>query len=151
VGRESRIARILLDPSYSKFSLLALQIRPGDCWFDQFSEYVDILYDFGYDHIEDMHMNERVTVTLPKEIIRDIDRQERNRSRFVLQAVEKELERRRKEELRRSLRTPHRDGSDFAEAGFTEWADGLPEGDEDLVDIHAGVSVKWVPGKGWVE
>ena len=96
-------------------------------------------------------MNERVTVTLPKEIIRDIDRQERNRSRFVLQAVEKELERRRREELRRSLRTPHKDGSDFAEAGFTEWADGLPEGDEDLVDIHAGVSVKWVPGKGWVK
>jgi hypothetical protein len=109
------------------------------------------VYDYRYDHIEDMHMNERVTVTLPKEIIRDIDRQERNRSRFVLQAVEKELERRRKEELRRSLRTPHKDGNDVAEAGFAEWADGLPEGDEDLVDIHAGVSVKWVSGTGWVE
>ena len=102
-----------------------------------------------YDHIEGVHMNERVTVTLPKEIVRDIDRQERNRSKFVLQAVEKELERRRKEELRRSLRAPHKDGSDIAEAGFTEWADGLPEGDEDLVDIQAGVSVNWIPGKGW--
>lgn len=96
-------------------------------------------------------MNERVTVTLPKEIIREIDRQERNRSRFVLQAVQKELERRRKEELRRSLRTPHQDGNDIAEAGFTEWAEGLPEGDENLVDIRSGVNVKWVPGEGWVE
>jgi len=96
-------------------------------------------------------MNERVTVTLPTETIRDIDRQERNRSRFVLQAVQKELERRRREELRRSLRTPHQDGDDIAEAGFVEWAEGLPEGDEDLIDIHAGVDVKWVPGKGWVE
>jgi hypothetical protein len=118
-------------------------------FFVQFVEYVDILYDHVYDHIEDMHMNERVTVTLPKEIIRDIDRQERNRSRFVLQAVERELERRRKEELRRSLRAPHKDGNGIAEAGFTEWADGLPEGDEDLVDIRSGVSVIWIPGKGW--
>ena len=98
----------------------------------------------------DMHMNERVTVTLPKEIIRDINRQGRNRSRFVLQAVQKELERRRKEELRRSLRTPHQDDSDIAEAGFVEWAEGLPVGDEDLIDINAGVNVKWVPGQGWV-
>jgi Arc/MetJ-type ribon-helix-helix transcriptional regulator len=109
------------------------------------------LYDNKYDHIEDMHMNERVTVTLPEEIIRDIDGQERNRSRFVLQAVKHELERRRKEELRRSLRTPHQDSGDIAQAGFAEWAEGLPEGDEDLVDIRAGESVRWVPGKGWTK
>lgn len=96
-------------------------------------------------------MNERVTVTLPEEIIRDIDGQERNRSRFVLQAVKHELERRRKEELRRSLRTPHQDSGDIAQAGFAEWAEGLPEGDEDLVDIRAGESVRWVPGKGWTK
>jgi len=48
------------------------------------------LYDFRNDHIEDMNMNERVTVT-------------------------------------------------------------LPEGDEDLLDIQAGKSVRWVPGKGWTE
>ena len=95
-------------------------------------------------------MNERVTVTLPEEIVRDIDKQERNRSRFVLQAVRHELERRRLEELRRSLRTPHQDSKDIAEAGFGEWAGGLPEGDEDLVDIQAGESVRWVPGKGWI-
>ena len=96
-------------------------------------------------------MNERVTVTLPEEIIRDIDKQERNRSRFVLQAVRHELERRQKEELRRSLRKPHQDSDDIAQAGFDEWVEGLPEGDEDLVDIETGESVRWVPGKGWVE
>ena len=96
-------------------------------------------------------MNERVTVTLPEEVIRDIDRQERNRSRFVLQAVQHELERRRKEELRQSLRAPHRDSLDLSQAGLTEWMEGLPEGDEDLVDIQAGEKVSWVPGKGWIK
>ena len=90
-----------------------------------------------------------MTVTLPEEIIRDIDRQERNRSRFVLMAVRHELERRRKEELRRSLRTPHQDGDDVAQAGFAQWLEDLPGGDEGLVDIQAGESVRWVPGRGW--
>jgi hypothetical protein len=112
---------------------------------------IDILYDFKYDLIEDMHMNERVTVTLPEEIVRDIDRRERNRSRFVLQAVQHELKRRQKEELRRSLRTPHQDSDDIAQAGFAEWAEGLPEGDEDLIDIQSGENVRWVPGKGWIK
>ncbi|GAG02746.1 unnamed protein product [marine sediment metagenome] len=98
-----------------------------------------------------MQMNERVTVTLPKEIIRDIDRQESNRSRFVLQAVRHELEQRRKEELRRSLRSPHHDSDDISHAGFTEWMRELPEGDEDLLDIQAGENVRWVPGKGWTK
>ena len=31
--------------------------------------------------------NERVTITLPTEVVRDIDRLEKNRSRFVLEAV----------------------------------------------------------------
>ena len=110
-----------------------------------------MLYDNKYDHIEDMHMNERVTVTLPEEIVRDIDGQERNRSRFVLQAVKHELERRRKEELRRSLRAPHPDSDDIAQAGFTQWAEGLPEGDEDLVNLDSGENVRWVPGKGWIK
>lgn len=96
-------------------------------------------------------MNERVTVTLPEEIIRDIDRQERNRSRFVLQAVKHELERRRKEELRRSLQAPHRDSYDLSQVGVAEWVKRLPEGDEDLVDIQAGESVRWIPGKGWIK
>ena len=39
---------------------------------------------------------ERVTVTLPAEVVEDIDRQERNRSRFVLEAVRRELKRRQR-------------------------------------------------------
>jgi post-segregation antitoxin (ccd killing protein) len=109
------------------------------------------LYDNKYDHIEDMHMNERVTITLPEEIIRDIDRREHNISRFVLEAVRRELDRRRKEELRRSLQTPHLDSADTAQAGFADWVERLPDGDEDLVDVQAGESVRWVPGRGWIK
>ena len=50
---------------------------------------------------------ERVTVTLPNDLIRDIDRREKNRSKFVADAVRNELDRRRREELRRSLQNPH--------------------------------------------
>ena len=95
-------------------------------------------------------MNERVTVTLPEEIVRDIDRQERNRSRFILKAVEHELERRRREELRRSLRSPHPESNEVAEEDFAEWAERLPEGGEEMLDPKAGQSVRWIPGKGWI-
>jgi len=95
---------------------------------------------------------ERVTVTLPAEIVRDIDRLARNRSRFILEAVRHELERRRREELRRSLNRPHPDSSELADAGMDEWALGLPDEDvTELVDVRAGRPVRWVPGEGWVE
>jgi Arc/MetJ-type ribon-helix-helix transcriptional regulator len=96
-------------------------------------------------------MSERVTVTLPEEIVRNIDRQEHNRSKFILQAVQHELERRRVEELRRSLRAPHADSEHMAQAGITEWIERLPEGDEDLVDMQSGESVRWIPGQGWTK
>ena len=94
----------------------------------------------------------RVTVTLPEEVVRDIDRVEQNRSKFVLQAVRHELRRRRREELRRSLRSPHPEATVVAEAGLDEWGDRLPDEDASgLVDARAGKSVRWVPGEGWVE
>lgn len=96
-------------------------------------------------------MNERVTVTIPEEIVRDIDQRERNRSRFILQAVQNELERRRKDELRRSLRAPHPESERLARAGADDWRASLPEGDTDLVDVEAGVSVRWIPGQGWTK
>jgi Arc/MetJ-type ribon-helix-helix transcriptional regulator len=98
-----------------------------------------------------MAANERVTVTLPAEVVRDIDRLEKNRSKFVLDAVRHELQRRRREELQRSLRSPHSESEQLAEAGFDEWASGLPDEDADLVDVAAGTPVRWVPGEGWVE
>ena len=48
----------------------------------------------------------RVTVSLPDELIKDIDRWEKNRSKFVAEAIRRELDCRRREELRRSLQNP---------------------------------------------
>jgi post-segregation antitoxin (ccd killing protein) len=98
-----------------------------------------------------MRMNERVTITIPEEIVRDIDRRERNRSKFILRAVQNELERHRKEELRRSLREPHPESEQLAQAGIGDWMRGLPEGDADLLDLNTGKGVRWIPGQGWIE
>jgi len=95
---------------------------------------------------------ERVTVTLPDDVVRDIDRREKNRSKFVAEAVRHELDRRRRAELRRSLQNPHPESAELAEQGLEEWARSLPEEDtEALVDRSAGKPIRWVPGKGWVE
>ncbi len=95
---------------------------------------------------------ERVTVTLPDDLVRDIDRREKNRSKFVAEAVRRELDRRRRDELRRSLQNPHRESTELAEQGLEEWSRGLPEEDaEALVDSSAGKRVRWIPGEGWVE
>jgi hypothetical protein len=88
----------------------------------------------------------------PKDLVRDIDRREKNRSKFVADAVRHELDRRRRAELRRSLQNPHPESVELAEQGFEEWARGLPEEDtETLVDSSAGKPVRWIPGKGCVE
>jgi len=95
---------------------------------------------------------DRVTVTLPNDLVRDIDRREKNRSKFVAEAVRHELDRRRRAELRRSLRNPHPESADLAEQGLEEWARGLPAEDTAmLVDTTGGQPVRWVPGEGWVE
>lgn len=95
---------------------------------------------------------ERVTVTLPDDLLRDIDRREKNRSKFVAEAVRRELDRRRRAELRRSLQNPHPESTELAEQGLEEWSRGLPEEDvEALVDNSSGKPVRWVPGEGWVE
>ncbi|MGH9368709.1 MAG: hypothetical protein ACRD3M_13665 [Thermoanaerobaculia bacterium] len=94
---------------------------------------------------------DRVTVTLPAEVVQDIDRQERNRSRFVLEAVRRELKRRKRELLRRSLENPHPEAGQLADAGLEEWGGRLPdERGSDLLDARGGTRVRWVPGRGWV-
>lgn len=95
---------------------------------------------------------ERVTVTLPLELVRDIDRRERNRSKFIADAVRNELERRRREELHRSLQNPHPESLELADDEFQAWARSLPEEDtEALLDSSAGKPVRWIAGEGWVE
>ncbi len=95
---------------------------------------------------------ERVTVTLPVEMLEEIDRSERNRSRFVLEAVRREIQRRRREDLRRSLCEPHAETSELADAGFEDWAGGAsrPEA-EDLVDPGGGRAIRWDAEHGWIE
>jgi hypothetical protein len=98
-----------------------------------------------------MATTERVTVTLPIDLVEGIDRLERNRSRFITEAVEHELLRRRREGLLQSLQNPHPEAADLADAGLSEWAASLPADDDGLVDEGAGKAVRWVEGQGWVE
>lgn len=98
-----------------------------------------------------MPTTERVTVTLPAELLQSIDRLERNRSRFITQAVEHELTRRRREALLRSLQSPHPEAAELAEMGLADWAASLPADDGELVDPSAGTPVRWVEGHGWTE
>jgi hypothetical protein len=93
--------------------------------------------------------SERVTVTLPVDLVDGIDGFERNRSRVIAEAVAHELERRRREGLLPLLASPHPESAEFAEAGLAEWGEALPPGDG-LVDESAGQPVRWVQGRGWV-
>ncbi|MBI2389008.1 MAG: hypothetical protein HYV09_05260 [Deltaproteobacteria bacterium] len=97
-----------------------------------------------------MPTTERVTVTLPAEMVERIDRLERNRSRFIAEAVERELARRRRAGLLRSIANPHTEAEELASVGLSDWASGLPSDDEGLVDESAGKAVRWIDGKGWV-
>lgn len=98
-----------------------------------------------------MATTERVTVTLPLELVESIDRLERNRSRFIAEAVENELARRRREGLLRSLEAPHPEAVELAETGLADWGASLPSDDEGLVDLSAGTAVRWIEGQGWIE
>ncbi len=93
----------------------------------------------------------RVTVTLPDELVAEIDRWENNRSRFVQIAAERELESRRRRQLELSLSWPHAESQQVSEAGMEAWGSGGDSGDETLVDRSVGRAVRWTPGNGWVE
>ncbi len=92
----------------------------------------------------------RVTVTLPDELVDEIDRWESNRSRFVAEAAYRELAARKRRELERSLANPHQESSQIAEAGIEAWGQGWVD-DEDLLDENAGREIRWTDGGGWHE
>ena len=96
-----------------------------------------------------MSTTERVTVTLSAELVEGIDRLERNRSRFIAEAVRHELARRRREALLSSVRKPHPETLDLVDTGLGNWTADLPD-DEGLVDVAGGTAVRWVEGQGWV-
>ena len=91
---------------------------------------------------------ERVTVTLPADLVEKIDQLERNRSRFIAEAVEHELAQRRRDALLQSVQNPHPETSELVDTG--EWIPDLP-GDDTLVDTKAGTPVRWIQGHGWIE
>lgn len=95
--------------------------------------------------------SERVTVTMPAELVADIDRQSSNRSRFIADAVREELKRRRRQALLESLASPHPDSLETAAIGLEGWGERLAAGDGALLDPGAGVALHWVPGEGWQE
>lgn len=93
--------------------------------------------------------DERITITLPGELLYEIDRIDSNRSRFVREAIRHSLDYRRRLALRESLAEPHPETGSLESEGFDEWARGLP--DEGLVEPGAGVELRWVEGSGWEE
>jgi hypothetical protein len=97
-----------------------------------------------------MSVKERVTVTLSAELTAGIDRVEKNRSRFIAEAVEHELQRRRRAALLQSVANPHAEAAALAETGLGDWMADLPV-ENDLVDAAGGTAVCWVDGQGWVK
>ena len=93
----------------------------------------------------------RVTVTLPDEVVEEIDRWEKNRSRFVLEASLRELALRRREQLERSLANPHIESDRVAEQGLEAWGEAADGDDEGLLEPGAGRAVRWRDGEGWTE
>lgn len=93
---------------------------------------------------------ERVTVTLPADLVEKIDQLERNRSRFIAEAVEHELTLRRREALLQSVQNPHPETTDLVDIGLSDWVSDLPS-DETLVDTSGGTPVRWVEGQGWIK
>ena len=93
----------------------------------------------------------RVTVILSAEMVENIDRLERSRSRFIAEAVEQEIARRRQAGLLRSLEGPHPEATPVAAADLADWGVSLPMEDEGLIDLSAGKPVHWLEGTGWVK
>lgn len=95
-----------------------------------------------------MPLMERVTVTLPADLVAKITQVERNRSRFIAEAVEHELAQRRRNALLQSVQNPHPETTELSDMGLSEWSADLPS-NEPLVDASAGTPVRWVEGRGW--
>lgn len=93
--------------------------------------------------------DERITVTLPGELLYEMDRLDSNRSRFVREAIRQNLEYRRQQALQESLADPHPELPELEPLGFPGWAG--EDGEQDLADPRAGTPIRWEEGRGWVE
>lgn len=96
-----------------------------------------------------MAPSERVTITLPADLLQAVDQLERNRSRFIAEAVRHEVSRRRRAALMESVRCPHPETTQLVDAGLADWTTEMPD-DEGLLDASGGTAVRWVEGQGWI-
>lgn len=94
--------------------------------------------------------SERVTITLPSGLLEEVDQLERNRSRFIAEAVQHEVARRRHAALMESVRSPHPETTQLVDAGLADWTSEFPD-DEGLLDPWGGTAVRWVEGQGWIK
>ena len=92
----------------------------------------------------------RVTISLPAGLLEQVDQLERNRSRFIAEAVQREVTRRRRAALMDSIRSPQPETTQAADAGLGDWTSDLPD-DEGLLNPAEGIAVRWVEGQGWTE
>lgn len=109
----------------------------------------DVEYDHTLSHTIGM-ASERVTITLPSDLLEEVDQFERNRSRFIAEAVQHEVARRRRAALLESVRSPHPETTQLVDAGLADWTSELPD-DEGLLDPSGGTAVRWVEGQGWIK
>lgn len=93
---------------------------------------------------------ERVTITLPTELLEEVDQLERNRSRFIAEAVHHEVARRRRAALMKSLESPHPETTQLVDAGLADWTSDLPD-DEGLLHPSGGTAIRWIEGQGWIK
>lgn len=89
----------------------------------------------------------RLTVSLPEELVRAIDRRSSNRSAYLQRAAKHELERELRRDLERSLSSPVVD--EIADAGFEEWLVAIPGDGREIADPDQGTPVRWIEGRGW--
>ncbi len=69
----------------------------------------------------------------------------------MIEAVQRELKRRRRLALQRSFANPYPESSELADAGLEESGRRLPaDNTSDLVNPRAGDRVLWKPGEGWI-
>ena len=93
---------------------------------------------------------QRITLTLPSEVVTAIDRTTHDRDSFVTDAVRHEIDRRKEAQLRRSLDGPHPETSELAVSPSSNWPAGVPRDEwDDLLTSDLGEEIRWEEGKGW--
>jgi hypothetical protein len=112
-----------------------------------------LLFGMQMLHTLSMAATERITVTLPQGLLREVDARDENRSRFVAEAVHNELARRKHVEFLASLeqRAWTHEDDELIEADTNEWFAQTTPADSQLVDPTEGTPVYWQAGVGWLE